>query len=454
MAADPKLKNSPLPGGSPSPQNSNLAQLPAGFPSEIPIYPQANLQEVTPTTSQSPDNQSTGAGQGQTTRWTTSDPSNFVQSFYQQQLQANGWQLLSQSNEGNATTSTIVARRNNLKVTVSIPTASVPTATATSTPQPAATTPSPTPSQSSGGSTEFTLQYVGETNAAAAPQPSPSDVAASPQPSGGGVNTASPQPSATPSDTAGGSSVFTDINKAPAELRPYIQELAALGVLTPAPSGSKTNSSASGTQFDPNKIITRREYARWLVAANNQINANRRDRQIRLASDSSQPAFTDVPRTDPDFPAIQGLAEAGLIPSPLSGDATVVLFRPDAPLTRENLILWKQPLDTRTALPQASLDAVKQTWGFQDAAKIDPRALRAVLADFQNGDNSNIRRVFGYTTLFQPQKPVTRAEAAAALWYFGSQSEGLSAKDALQIKQQQSQPSATAQPTPSTSPSR
>ena len=123
------------------------------------------------------------------------------------------------------------------------------------------------------------------------------------------------------------------------------------------------------------------------------------------------------------------------------------MFRPDAPLTREQLILWKVPLDTRQALPNASIDAVRESWGFQDAARIDPKALRAVLADFQNGEQSNIRRALGYTTLFQPKRPVTRAEAAAAIWYFGNASEGISAGEALKLKQQQNQP----QPQPSAS---
>ena len=162
--------------------------------------------------------------------------------------------------------------------------------------------------------------------------------------------------------------------------------------------------------------------------------ANNPAKKIRLAATSTQPAFRDILTKDPDFPAIQGLAEAGLIPSALSGDTTTVLFRPDAPLTREQLLLWKIPLDTRQALPVANLEAVKQTWGFQDAGSIEPKALRAVLADFQNAEQSNIRRVFGYTTLFQPKKPVTRAEASAALWYFGTQSEGMSAREALKLK--------------------
>ncbi|NEO66874.1 MAG: S-layer homology domain-containing protein, partial [Moorea sp. SIO4G2] len=206
---------------------------------------------------------------------------------------------------------------------------------------------------------------------------------------------------------------------------------------------------SQGTQFAPNQTISRRQYARWLMDANNRIYANRPGLQIRLASNTTQPAFQDVPRTDPDFPYIQGLADAGLIPSPLSGDSTAVLFRPNAPLTREKLMLWKVPLDTRKALPKASIEAVKETWGFKDTAEIDPKALRAVLADFRNGDLANIRRVFGYTILFQPKKPVTRAEAAAALWYFGSQGEGQSAKEALFIKPQTSQPSGAPKATPS-----
>jgi len=195
-----------------------------------------------------------------------------------------------------------------------------------------------------------------------------------------------------------------------------------------------SSNDAITNSFEPSKNMTRREYARWLVAANNAMYINNPAKQIRLASESTQPTFSDVSKTDFDFPVIQGLAEAGLIPSPLSGDSTSVLFQPDAPLTREQLILWKIPLDTRQTLPAANLDAVKQTWGFQDTGKIDPKALRAVLADFQNGEKSNIRRVFGYTTLFQPKKPVSRAEAAAALGYFGTLSEGISATETLNVR--------------------
>ncbi|MBC6475171.1 MAG: S-layer homology domain-containing protein [Hormoscilla sp. GM102CHS1] len=207
----------------------------------------------------------------------------------------------------------------------------------------------------------------------------------------------------------------------PEPLRQYVADLMELEVLT-------------SPDFEPDRTVTRREYVRWLVVANNKMYAHNPGKQIRPpTSKSAKPVFQDVPRTDPDFPLIQGLAEAGILPSRLTGDATVVLFRPDTPLTRAEMILWKVPMDIRRALPTATIDTVKETWGFQDAAKIDPKSLRAVLADFQNGEKANIRRSLGYTNLFQPTKTVSSVEAAATLWYFGYQGEGISAGEAIDI---------------------
>jgi len=235
-----------------------------------------------------------------------------------------------------------------------------------------------------------------------------------------------------PSPSPGSPLQFSDLATVSQPFRGYIEDLAQLGIL----------SYRKDQNFQPNSPITRREYARWLIAANNRFYANVPAKQIRLGSENSAPAFADVSSKDPDFPAIQGLAEAGLIPSPLSNDPSASLFRPNANLTREDLIAWKVPLDTRKALPNASIDNLKETWGFQDVAKIDPKVWRGIYGDFQNGDQSNIRRVFGYTTLFQPKKPVTRAEAAATLWYFGFQGDGLSAQEVR----------AMPEPTPSPSP--
>ncbi len=217
----------------------------------------------------------------------------------------------------------------------------------------------------------------------------------------------------------------TNKNSVPKELSSFVSDVAKLGIFK-AP-----NSQETGTLPDPNGKITRSQYARWIVEVNNTLYADNPAKQIRLAVPSSDPIFTDVPTTHPNFAEIQGLAEAGLIPSRLSGDNTVTKFRPDSSLIREDLIRWKVPLDTRKVLPKASIDAVKERWGFKDTSKIDAGALPAILEDYNNGDNSNIRRVFGFTTLFQPKKNVTRAEAAATLWFFGFQGEGISAKDAL-----------------------
>lgn len=238
---------------------------------------------------------------------------------------------------------------------------------------------------------------------------------------------------------------FADLDDAPEDLRPYLLDLAELGVLESETVDAADPSDPADQRnvLRPNQPVTRREFARWLVAANNQLFSDRPSYRIRLATDTAQPAFQDVPPSDPDFAAIQGLAEAGLLPSPLSGNATTVNFRPDEPLTRETALRWKVPLDLRQPLPTASVEAISQTWGFQDAGQIDPDALQAVLADYQNGERASTRRAFGFTTLLQPKRSVTRAEAAAVLWFFGYQGDGRSAQDVLRTRSQESQDQST-----------
>ncbi len=394
-------------GGSPA----TTASLPADFPSEIPQYPGATLQAVT----------APAAGRSETsTQWSTTDSSEQVQQFYQQRFQTEGWQVQNSASPGS-----ISATRDGLSMTVAIaPTTTTPAA-------------QPSPSPQAPAPTSFILSYRREATATLpSPQVSPTAV---PQPGdpnfigpvlpSNQVAQASPTPTTSPPESP---SAAGDVQQAPPQLQPYITDLLALGALPLTAGGGK---SADGN-FQPNKEITRREFARWLATANNTIFANRPANQVRLGTASSQPAFQDVPPSDPDFGVIQGLAEAGIIPSRLSGDTGSGIFQPDAPLARQTLVLWKVPLDVRRSLPNATVDGVQQTWGFQDANQINPRALRAVQADYQNGEQSNIRRAFGFTTLFQPGKPVTRAEAAAALWFFGTQGDGLSAKDSLQTNRQ------------------
>jgi hypothetical protein len=403
LAADPRLQNTPVPFAKPTNQqvtpdpNTSTIKLPADFPPEIPIYPNAELEEVTPANSENKIS----------IRWQSADPSNLITSFYRQQFQAQNW-LVQQPEDD--VQGTFTARRNDLLITVTIQPQTV-TKAAPNQPQTA---------------TKLLIEYSSHSQTTATNSVTSPD---NPQFVGPVLpktnNTKIVTQPTNKSETLA-TSEFIDIQKVPPEWRSHIQDLALLGVFSSDPKTTQ--------EFLPDKIITRREYARWLVNANNTMYSNNPAKQIRLASPSTQPAFRDILSQDGDFPLIQGLAEAGLINSILSGDATAVLFRPDAPLTREQLLLWKVPLDTRQALPSANLEAVKQTWGFQDAGNIEPKALKAILADFQNAEQSNIRRVFGYTTLFQPKKPVTRAEAGAALWYFGTQGEGISATEALKLK--------------------
>lgn len=409
LSPDPQLRNNPVSFGTGNNSSQPVSQTESSeLPGQIPVY--ANARLLTPTGDALMASQGVG-GVSRVFRWQSPDRIEQVLEFYRRELQRNGWQLSSQPNDD--LQGAFQARQNDLLVSVTV--------------QPGAQ-----------GGTEFAIRYVRSAPVAQSPTPQP-DVSPSPVensdpnfigprlPDGSTGSIAQSLPPTDPNQ-------FSDLEKVPQDLRSSVSDLAQLGVLSLTTPGSKTSTS-NPAQFDPNKAVSRREFARWLVAANNRLYATNPAKQVRPAAETAQPAFQDVPRTDPDFAAIQGLAEAGLIPSPLSGDSTTVLFRPDAPLTRENLLLWKVPLDTRQALPNATIEAVKETWGFQDTSKIDPRAMRAALADFQNGDQANIRRVFGFTTLFQPKRTVTRAEAAAALWYFGYQGEGVSAQDALRTPQ-------------------
>lgn len=363
FSANPELQQNS--GNSPTSET----KLPNDFPSEIPQYPQATLQEITQTIT----------SQNGASRWESTDSTQEIETFYQQQLKAKQWEII-QPFSSQSQDNSLVAQKDNLKVKISL----FPLDSAT----------------------EFTLEYKQVDTAQ----------------SESNSNNTSP-PTTSNSETTN----FSDLDQVSEPLRPYVQNLAELGILT----------AQENNQFNPDATITRREFARWLVTAKNRFYQDSPEKQIRLGLKNSQPAFGDVPTSDPDFPVIQGLAEAGLIPSRLTGDSNASLFRPDAPLTRSDLMAWKVPLDTGKSLPKASIDGVKETWGFQDTAQIDPLGLRALYADFQNGEQGNVRRVFGYTTLFQPKKPVTRAQAAAALWYFGYQGDGLSAEDVLKANSKQ-----------------
>ncbi len=374
--------------------DAEISQLVLNFPDTFPVYPQAELQKA----------QSNKAKNSGTLIWKTTDNRKAVADYYQAELVANGWDIIKPFTiDPQQKIARAIAVKDQLRVELSL--SSFPNATKTNRQD-----------------TKLSIVYssLGQDipQSSISQETKPSQTTQSSEPKS---NTANVPNTTKPGD-------FDDLEQVPEQLQQPIKSVAALGILTPYTAQANVELA----KFAPNKIITRGEYARWLIAANNRYYADNPGKKIYVATQTNQSAFNDVKPEHPDFEAIQSLAEAGLIPSRLTDDSTNLLFRPDAPLTREDLITWKVPLDMRKVLPKASIEAVEESWGFQDATDIDSSAIRALYADFQNGDLSNIRRIFGYTTLFQPNKPVTRAEAAVSLWYFGYQGDGVTAKEVLE----------------------
>ncbi|WVZ61382.1 hypothetical protein U9M48_011267 [Paspalum notatum var. saurae] len=172
-------------------------------------------------------------------------------------------------------------------------------------------------------------------------------------------------------------------------------------------------------------LCTRREYARWLVVASNCLsrNASSKVYPAMYIDNLTELAFDDVTPEDPDFPFIQGLAEAGLISSKLSRfDMNIpediqeihYLFSPESRLSRQDLISWKMALDKRE-LPEVDRNSLLKASGYIDIDKINTAAWPALVADLGAGDHSITALAFGFTRLFQPDKPVTKGQAALAI---------------------------------------
>ncbi|MBA0736689.1 hypothetical protein Gogos_010208 [Gossypium gossypioides] len=172
----------------------------------------------------------------------------------------------------------------------------------------------------------------------------------------------------------------------------------------------------------PGDLCTRREYARWLVAASNALSRNVVSKvyPAMYVENVTELAFDDIIPEDPDFSSIQGLAEAGLISSKLSNQDLLnynrgpVYFSPESPLSRQDLVSWKMALEKRQ-LPEADREILYQLSGFIDSDKINPDAWPALVADLSTGEPGIIALAFGCTRLFQPNKPVTKAQAAVAI---------------------------------------
>ncbi|GLT91744.1 hypothetical protein SLE2022_096170 [Rubroshorea leprosula] len=165
------------------------------------------------------------------------------------------------------------------------------------------------------------------------------------------------------------------------------------------------------------ELCTRREYIRWLVHINLLLERNLKhqvDPSVALSA-SVVPAFDDVGIEDPDFKYIQALAEAGIIPSKLSGTRPAeVYFFPDSFLTRHDLINWKALVEYE--FKPGIVDQISRTKvEYMDMKNICPESSPGLFMDMLAGERSILRKVFGQSKRLQPNKPSMKAQAAVAL---------------------------------------
>ena len=194
---------------------------------------------------------------------------------------------------------------------------------------------------------------------------------------------------------------FTDIQGIFAEQQ--IKDLAQLGVF-----------DVTSGAFTPDGTIKRSEFARWLVKANNALYADTPAKQIRPAEGTEQ-AFVDVPPSHPDYKYVQALANAGFVVG-----VDEKHFAPDQDLTREEMIAIKVPVDLGgDPYKNTGLADVRAAFPFSDVDKISRRYYDAIYGDNFDG-SKNITRVFGQVRTFQPQRAVTRSDAAQCISTIGN----------------------------------
>jgi hypothetical protein len=179
-----------------------------------------------------------------------------------------------------------------------------------------------------------------------------------------------------------------------------------------------------GEAFGANQPVMRREFVRWLYAANNAIQSDDA-KKIRPAPPGETAYFKDLPASDKDFVAIQGLQDAGI--SVGFPDKT---FQADIPITREQALAvalgvdcnydgnWsKTPNQAYVYLPP---------WKDKDSISKTYAPIIATCA-MQGPTPEIVGRVWGKTAVFRPQAKLTRSEAALMIYKTGSRD----ASDAL-----------------------
>ncbi|KAI3978095.1 hypothetical protein MKX01_032472 [Papaver californicum] len=172
--------------------------------------------------------------------------------------------------------------------------------------------------------------------------------------------------------------------------------------------------------INAHELCTRREYARWLVKANSVLERNPKNRisPSMLLAGSLVEAFDDISPEDPDFWSVQALAEAGVVRSKLSIKCNMqnetVNYLPESFISRFDLLNWKAKLDY-SSIRGIEEKMSRKKVNLMDVKAISDDASVTLFMDLEAGDNSVLRKVFGQSRRFQPDKPATIAQAAVAV---------------------------------------
>ncbi len=240
--------------GNSSPQQSQadaeISPLVLNFPDTFPVYPQAELQKA----------ESSKAKNSGTLIWTTSDNRKAVADYYQAELVANGWDIIKPFTiDPQPKIARAIAVKDELRVELSL--SSFPNAT-----------------KADRKDTKLSIVYssLGQDipQSSISQETKPTQITQSSEPKS---NTANVPNTTKPDD-------FDDLEQVPEQLQQPIKSVAALGILTPYTA--KANVELA--KFAPNEIITRGEYARWLIAANNRYYADNPGKKIYVAAQTNE----------------------------------------------------------------------------------------------------------------------------------------------------------------------
>lgn len=200
---------------------------------------------------------------------------------------------------------------------------------------------------------------------------------------------------------------FSDIADIPN--KEMIDDLSKLHVFDDLAAASSTNTKAL---FKPLQPVTRGEYVTWLYRAYNAIKTP--DKQLHLAPQVAQ-QFSDTPPSHPAYKYIQAIANAGYSIGYKDGT-----FRPDKPLTREEMMGIKVGLDVGKDIPPYR-SQMENVWKYSDGKSVDERFTGFIEQDYYVSGplGSNSQRAFGKIGTFKPKQAVLRYEAAGTLWQQG-----------------------------------